>query len=302
MTQTAVTLITISAFTHAFWNFLGKRRRPSLAFFLLANSTAALVLSPLLFIYRQALAEIPISVWLLVAAAGVFQTTYFVGLAGAYRHGDMSLAYPLARALPGVFVAMLNIVFGKGNQIGVLGIAGMLLVTAGCLILPLTRFGTLHLRDYLTSVSLFALVAAVGTTGYTLIDDEALRQMRSFGEIRISATEVALLYITLEAISIVMISGAYAMSNRMERRTLTELWQTNLGYAGITGIIIIATYCLVLVSMAHVTNVSYVAAFRQFSIPIGAILGMTLQGEPRHQPKLIGIGTVFAGLTMVAFG
>jgi drug/metabolite transporter (DMT)-like permease len=111
-----------------------------------------------------------------------------------------------------------------------------------------------------------------------------------------------LLYITLEAISIVVISGAYAMSNRMERRTLTELWLTNRGYAGITGIIIIATYCLVLVSMGHVTNVSYVAAFRQFSIPIGAILGMTLQGEPRRQPKLIGIGTVFAGLTMVAFG
>ena len=70
----------------------------------------------------------------------------------------------------------------------------------------------------------------------------------------------------------------------------------------ITGIAIMATYGLVLAAMAYVSNVSYVAAFRQLSIPIGAILGITLQHEPRHRPKLIGIGIVSIGLILVGIG
>ena len=46
-----------------------------------------------------------------------------------------------------------------------------------------------------------------------------------------------------------------------------------------------ATYGLVLASMAHVTNVSYAAAFRQLSIPLGAFLGIWLQKEPSPPPS-----------------
>ncbi len=302
MTTTAIVIITISAFAHAFWNFLGKRRQPSIAFFLLANGTAAVALSPLLLCYREAVSVIPGSVWLLLAATGLFQTVYFAGLARAYREGDMSLAYPLARAVPVVLVALLNLAAGKGNQIGLVGLAGMALITAGCLMLPLPRFGQFRLTDYFSAVCLFALLAAVGTTGYTLIDDEALRRLREFAEMGISSTEIALLYIALEAISIVLISGIYALLDGRERRLLGEIWRNNRVYAGTTGLIIAATYGLVLIAMGHVSNVSYVAAFRQFSIPLGAILGMTLQKEPRYRPKLIGIGIVFAGLIMVGLG
>ena len=70
----------------------------------------------------------------------------------------------------------------------------------------------------------------------------------------------------------------------------------------VTGVVIMATYGLVLASMAYVTNVSYVAAFRQLSIPIGAILGITLLHEPRYLPKLIGIGIVCIGLILVGIG
>ena len=63
-----------------------------------------------------------------------------------------------------------------------------------------------------------------------------------------------------------------------------------------------ATYGLVLASMAYVTNVSYVAAFRQLSIPIGAVLGLTIQREPRYLPKIIGIVIVSVGLILVGVG
>jgi uncharacterized membrane protein len=72
--------------------------------------------------------------------------------------------------------------------------------------------------------------------------------------------------------------------------------------AALTGLIIMSTYGLVLASMAHVANVSYVAAFRQLSIPIGAFFGITLLKEPRPTPKLLGILIISSGLILVGFG
>jgi drug/metabolite transporter (DMT)-like permease len=81
----------------------------------------------------------------------------------------------------------------------------------------------------------------------------------------------------------------------MERRAL-------LLSAALTGVVIMSTYGLVLASMAYVTNVSYVAAFRQLSIPIGAIFGLTLLKEPRYPPKLLGILIISTGLLLVGIG
>jgi drug/metabolite transporter (DMT)-like permease len=302
MTPAAITLITISAFSHAFWNFLGKRRNPSPGFFLIANVTAALLLSPLLIIYRQLIQIIPDTVWLLLLATGLFQTIYFIGLAQAYRRGDMSLAYPLARAVPVVLVTLLSLGLGRGDQIGIWGLAGMVLVTVGCLILPLPRFGQFSVQNYVTACGLFALVAAVGTTGYTLIDDTALRLLRTHPSITLGNAQITLVFITLEATSISLIMGLYTLWRKSERQVLKDIWRTDRYYAAVTGLIILATYSLVLAAMAYVRNVSYVAAFRQFSIPLGAILGMTIQHEPRFRPKLVGIAILFVGLMLVGVG
>jgi drug/metabolite transporter (DMT)-like permease len=302
MTPLAIGLITVSAFSHAFWNFLGKRREPSLAFFLFANTTAALALSPLLIIFRDALPKFPPTVWLMLLVTGLFQTIYFSGLAGAYKRGDMSLAYPLARAVPVVLVALISLLLGRGDQIGRLGIGGMLLVSAGCLLLPLPRFARFRPRDYLTAAGLMALVAAVGTTGYTLIDDEALRRLRDSADLGLSTVQITMLFITLEAASISLVQGVSVMTRRDERRALGRIWRQYRAYAAVTGLIILGTYSLVLLAMAFVDDVSYVAAFRQLSIPIGAVLGMTLQREPRYRPKIVGIVTVFVGLLMVGLG
>lgn len=304
MTLTAVVLIVISAFMHAGWNFVSKRRSPSLAFFFLTAVAAALVMSPLLVMQRRTLPFIPGSVWFLILATGVAQAVYFWGLSGAYKRGDISLAYPLARALPVLFIAALSLLLGQGRAIGNSGLAGMALITLGCIILPFPAFRTMRPRDYLDLVMLMALVAAIGTTAYTLIDDQALRQLRSTAEINLSNGEVTLLFISLQMISTALMLGLATILIRSERRQMGEfLGNRSLILTGlITGVVIMATYGLVLASMAYVSNVSYVAAFRQLSIPIGAVLGLTLQREPRYRPKLIGIVVVTIGLLFVAVG
>jgi uncharacterized membrane protein len=51
--------------------------------------------------------------------------------------------------------------------------------------------------------------------------------------------------------------------------------------------------------MAYASNVSYIVAFRQLSIPLGALLGVWVQKEPAGLPKLLGVGVVFGGLILV---
>ena len=41
-----------------------------------------------------------------------------------------------------------------------------------------------------------------------------------------------------------------------------------------------------------------ISAFRQLSIPLGAMFGMTLLKEPRYQPKVAGIAVIFVGLLL----
>ncbi|MFN2139530.1 MAG: EamA family transporter [Candidatus Promineifilaceae bacterium] len=304
MSIIAAALIIVSAFFHASWNFVSKRRNPSLAFFFISAVSAAVIMSPVLVVQRHTLPHIPSAIWMLVLATGIAQAVYFFGLAGAYRRGDMSLAYPLARALPVLLVAAISLALGRGADIGFLGLAGMVLIAAGCIMLPHPNFREIRLREYADIVFLMAIIAAIGTTGYTLIDDQALRQLRAMPGSRLSNIEVTLLFISLQTISTALMLGIAALLFRPERRQLpVVLRDRSIVVPGlVTGVVIMATYGLVLTSMAYVTNVSYVAAFRQLSIPIGVMLGITLQHEPRHLPKLIGTAIVSAGLVMVTVG
>jgi drug/metabolite transporter (DMT)-like permease len=300
MTLFVLALVTISAFTHALWNFLSKRQNPSAAFFLMASVTSSVVLIPLLFIFQDGLIAIPFTVWGLIVATGAAQALYYIFLAGAYRTGDLSLAYPLARSLPVMLVALVSLALGRGAQIQPLAYLGFAAVTVGCILLPLPNFNNFHFHHYQHKWVLFALLAAVCITGYTLLDDQSLRILRSIPETPLSNLGWALLFGELESISISFFLILFIINRAPERRVLRKSPRSDWWMAALTGLIITATYGLILLAMAYVRNVSYVLAFRQLSIPIGAALGMLVRKEAVYFPKLVGIGVVVVGLILVA--
>jgi len=302
MTISAILLITLSAFIHAFWNFLSKRQNPSSAFFLIASIVSAILIAPLLIVYRRGLPYFTVADWILVVATGICQALYYVGLSGAYRNGDLSLAYPLARALPVLWVALVSLALGRGSQIGGLAFIGFLMVAAGCLILPLPNFGELKLKYYMNICCLFAALAAIGTTGYTLIDDQVLRNLRTAAGIPLARTQITLLFMALENVSLTTALGVYVCLSRSDFRILRSTWKTTWLSAGAAGLMMTGAYGLVLLAMAFVTNVSYVSAFRQLSLPIGVFLGMIVHREPRYLPRLTGLAVILAGLAMITLG
>jgi drug/metabolite transporter (DMT)-like permease len=301
MTPTAAILIIISAFMHAAWNLIDKRQQASLAYFSAPTFGVTLLTLPLLFLYHEALPPIPTTTWLLIAATGLAQAVYFYGLTSAYHHGDLSLVYPLARALPLLMVVAISFALGQGDSLTPPGLTGMALIVLGCFILPLPNFRQLKFNHYVNYTFLMVIVTAVGTTAYTLIDDAALRQLRDTAAITLTDTEVTLLFIPLQVISTAVMMTLTTLLFKRERDQFKVLFikPRQLILAALTGLIIMSTYGLVLASMAYVTNVSYVAAFRQLSIPIGALAGIFLLKEPRPTPKLLGIRIISLGLILV---
>jgi len=59
---------------------------------------------------------------------------------------------------------------------------------------------------------------------------------------------------------------------------------------------------LILLAMGLVSNVSYVQAFRQMSLPLGVLLGVLFLHERPGPPRLAGIALVVFGLLLAALG
>ncbi len=302
MTTLAVTLLLVSAGIHATWNLLGKRQDPTASFMLAANTLGTLALAPLVFVFWNSLGAFSAPVWRLLALTGLAQAVYYVGLAGAYRTGDLSLTYPLVRAVPVLLVTGLTLLLGQGEPPSQQAVIGMALIVIGCLVLPLQSFNQIRLRNYASLAVALALMAALGTVGYSILDDRALRLLRDGSGLTGDNLAVTLVYAVVAGLSASLWLGAFVALRREDRRQFQALTRADLRQALLVGVFIFVGYALVLVALALTPNVGYAVAFRQLSIPLGAVLGILILKEPAYRPRLVGVGLVFVGLVLVATG
>ena len=302
MSTTALILVALSAFMHAGWNLLCKKNHPTTGFFLIASLAGTLLLVPVLVPSSGLLREIPFLAWAAIVSTGFFLALNYAAIAGAYRAGDISVAYPLARSVPLLFVPMLGFLLGRGSQISTQGIAGMLLVAGSCFFIPLHRFRDFHFRSFMNATCFLALLAAIGTTGYCMIDDEALRLLRSQPSIHAGNLKITLVYALLENTSATLWLALFMLFQSQERNKLRETCKSQWRPASLAGVVISATYLVVLLAMAFARDVSYIVGFRQLSIPIGAVAGMLILKEKPHPPKLAGIAVLLVGLLFIAWG
>lgn len=301
MSSIAILLVVVSAFTHAGWNLLGKGRNPSAASFLVANVVGSILLLPVLLVLGRRIPEVPASVWWSLLATGFFQALYYTSLAGAYRAGDMSVAYPVARSVP-VLLTTAFVAATRGVvSFSALYAAGCLLVVTGLLLVPARPRRAPGARPPLLRLcTLLALVAALGSTGYSLVDSAALATLRGSGGFGV--TEAALFYLAAEALSSTLWMVGSVLLRPGEREALSRAALVSWRPAALMGLGIYVTYGLVLVAMAFARNVGYIVAFRQLSIPLGAVLAILVFREPAPATRLAGIAVTCAGLLFVALG
>lgn len=289
MTLPALLLIFLSTAIHAGWNMFAHARSRDQALFLrTALVTIAIGLLPALYaeLTRSAF---PPQVWGLLVLTGVFQAIYFFGITLGYRIGHFTVVYPVARGLPVLILALVDV--ARGVPLTPLSWTGILLVTGGCILAPLESIRTMQIGAYLNRAGGFILVIALGTVGYTIVDKIALEQLPVGLEsaVRYGVWQVAFtapfLYLGLR-----MVDGSVALGSDL----LT--WRRALLVALATA----AAYWLILWAYQLIPHASYVVALRQMSIVLGVVGGALLLKEPAARLRITAALMIVAGVACIA--
>ncbi|TFW21220.1 EamA family transporter, partial [Duganella callida] len=106
MEGSVVTVVLFAALLHATWNALVKAGPDKYLTTVLVACGAGLVSLPLLLVLPAAVTVPAAASWPWLVASACCQVIYYRLLAAAYRHGDMSQAYPLMRGVAPLLVAL----------------------------------------------------------------------------------------------------------------------------------------------------------------------------------------------------
>jgi len=269
-----VTLAVLGAgFLHALWNAMLKQAagEPLLDTALIVAGGSIVALAMLPFVGAPDRAAWP---YMLVSA--VIHFGYYVTLAGAYRRGDLSFAYPLMRGVAPLIVTVLGIVF-LGEHPTATTLAGIALISLGILVIAWYAGGR-H-----TAVAAgWALANALIIALYTLVDGAGTRASHN------AAAYVCWL-IFLEGLP--YLAWIYATRGRVAHDYLVARWRR--GIAG--GAASLAAYGIALWAMTQ-APVAVVAALREVSVLFAAAIGAWVLKEGFGWKRMAGAVTVVAGV------
>jgi multidrug transporter EmrE-like cation transporter len=298
----ALVLILASAVLHAGWNLLGKGSGVDIARFLIATVAGSILLSPALLLFPDRVAAIPANVWTSLELTAIWQVVYFAALSGAYRSGQFSIAYPIARALPLVLVMVWTCATAAVlPQTPFLAFA---LVIAGCLMLPLRSLrGGFAATGVAGSTGVngrslaYVCLAGLATSGYSIVDDYCIRQLTSSAG---GGYADAIVYGALETWAVALNLAVIVLGTRSGRARLAEAWpQRRIAIAVGCGVSL--STLLVLLAMPLTPHIGWTLAFRQASIPLGAIAGIIWFQESASAPKMLGLMLIVVGLGWAAW-
>jgi drug/metabolite transporter (DMT)-like permease len=273
-----ILLLLVAAVLHAAWNVLLKTaddplRTAGRGMLVGAGFLIPIALIGWLVTNRPA---IPDGAWQLSILSGILEAAYFVFLSAAYRRGDLSLVYPIARGTAPILSVAVG-VFVLGERLEPPGWIGVGLLLGGILALqkPWAVFRrSSQMPRHVREAAAFALLTGVTITAYSAVDRDGARlidplfyaaMLWTFGSIfllswiglvvrrdrkRAAATEVT-------------VAAAEVPRPGLVGRLLSGRWTR----AGIGGLITVAAYLFVLVAYRY-APLTAVAPLRESAIVI----------------------------------
>lgn len=288
MDITPLGLILIAALLHALWNYAAKDSEDPEAM-LQASLCASLILFAPVFFYRLPAARFAPGTWGFILATGILHALYFYTLGQAYRSGDLSRVYPLARGTAPVLVAGLAALF-LGERISASGATAILFVVAGIFIAHTPDDdGARSLLALLREpASRWALATGVLTAAYSVVDKAGVARVSPDIYIYLMFILTALFNLPLQ------FRKPRAGFSALQLGKAVSLFRITATGAGMIG-----AYGLVLLAMT-MSKVSYVVAAREVSVVIGAALGVFVLKEGGARRKLAGAAAVAVGIVLLA--
>lgn len=261
--------------------------RPGLFLFRLLVVVALVGLVPAV-ISEGLVRSLPPAAWLCAVGSGIFGGLYFYGLSRAYDCADFTVAYPAIRALPVLLLAGGDML--RGRLPSAAGWMGLVLVAAGCLLAPLRTFRDVSLSRYFNHSSVWILLAAMGTVGYSMLDKLAAEVVKHGPA---TAVRYGYFYFLFCGVTLGVILYLF---DRAQLRDGPVGWRGPAAGA----VLNFGGYWLILWAYQMSRHVSYVIALRQFSIVIGVVLAFTLFKEQGRAVRLAGTLLILGGMGLIA--
>jgi drug/metabolite transporter (DMT)-like permease len=259
-----------AAFLHAGWNVLLRGSRD-----VEAATATALALSVLLFAPAAAATwDVRAAVWPYVAGSAALEALYFFLLVAAYRRRELSVVYPIARGSAPVLVLLGNAVV-LGRSVTGAQAAGVGLVAAGVVLVRGVRNGTEGVAG--------GLAIGVTIASYTLVDKDGLQHAAPVPYLELVLAPVA----AVALLSVVLRRGAAPLRAEMGLPVAAAA-------AGSFGAYVLFLFALRLAAAPGI------AAVRETSVVIAAVLAAALLRERVTPLRLAGAAVVAAGAALLA--
>ena len=276
MDAVVVVLVLAAALMHAVWNTLVKIGDDRLMAMAMVIGFNALLAPVLIF---AAPAPAPAS-WIFIAISVVIHSAYFYFLIAAYRVGDLSHAYPLARGSAPLMVAAGAAVFAD-ETLGAVELAGIVVISAGIvsLIVGGGRIG----GDW--RIVVYPLATGISIAAYTVADGLGVRLSGN------PASYIGWLFV-FSAVPIVVFALA--------RRRAAFFTGIRKGWKpGVLGsLLAFCAYALVIWALS-LGAMAHVSALRETSVVIAALIGARILGEPFGRRRVLAACTVAVGVVML---
>ncbi len=270
-------IVLLAAFMHAFWNALVKGAADKtlmLGLIAVGHVVAGAVLT--------AVSPTPDpAVWPYIIATTVIHWGYYYLLSVAYRLGDLSVVYPIARGLTPVLIA-LGAWLWVGEVLPLQAWLGLGLVSLG--IMVLAGGSGVHKSPGIAIVA--ALGLAVTIAAYSLVDGIGVRLSGSV------AGYVGWIFLSEGFVAAFVLVRFWPGMRRLSARNV------RLGILG--GVISGLAYGLVLFAKTQ-ASLGAVSALRETSVIFAAMIGVFWFGEGPLQRRLVSAFIVLAGVLTIGF-
>ena len=310
MPPLAIGLVLVAAVLHVTWNVLLKSAGDPLRAAATGIAAAGVVLAPLAAVawWASGAPAVPPEVIPLAIASGALEVLYFVLLSAAYRRGDLSVVYPIARGTAPLLAVVAGVVL-LGERLPILGWVGVGLLLAGLLALqrPWRALSRSALRGAGSSPVPFALGTGVAIAAYSALDRIAVRLVQPW-------LYAALLWVVMAVGLVVLVyvldrragGAAPAGAGRSmagaegvgTARVAVIRWRAVLG-----GLLTLVAYLLVLGAFA-IAPLAAVAPLRESAIVLASAWGVGRLGEAEHRRdaalRLGAAAVVLAGAALLA--
>ena len=176
MSPIVFVLVAGAAVLHVVWNVLLKTAGDPLRAAAVGMGTAAILLCPTVLVawLWNGRPSIPAETLALSVVSGVLEAFYFAFLAAAYRRGDLSLVYPLARGTAPLLAVAIGVIL-LNERLGPVGTTGVAALLVGLLSLQRPwRYLRAGGREHGGAAG-FALLTGVTIASYSAVDRVGVR-------------------------------------------------------------------------------------------------------------------------------